>query len=244
LRDGASGSIVEEAGMILAHGERRDAMTEEEWLACTDPAAMLKFLRGRASDRKLRLFGCGCCRLVWHRHSEVSRRAVEVSERFADGEASLSDLRTAHKAVEYQGKSWYYSHPASVASSETPEWAWSYGLPETQETAARTPMQVRREAWPGERAHYLATHGELLREVFGNPLRPVVVDPTWLAWNGGTIPKLAQAIYDDRAFERLPVLADALEEAGCTDAEILAHCRGAGPHVRGCWVVDLLLGKG
>jgi hypothetical protein len=98
---------------------------------------------------------------------------------------------------------------------------------------------------------YLAAHSTdirrieaaVLRDLFGNPIRSTRIDPAWLTWNGGTIPKLAQAVYDDRAFDRLPVLADALEEAGCTNTEILAHCRGPGPHVRGCWAVDLLLGK-
>jgi hypothetical protein len=80
--------------------------------------------------------------------------------------------------------------------------------------------------------------------VLGNPFRPVAFDPAWLAWNDGAVAKRAQAIYDDRGFDRLPLLADALEDSGCTEAEILAHCRGPGPHVRGCWVVDLLLGKG
>jgi hypothetical protein len=83
----------------------------------------------------------------------------------------------------------------------------------------------------------------LFREIFGNPFRPVSLPPSWLAWNDGTIPKLARALYDERAFDRLPILADALEETGCTDAAILGHCRGPGPHVRGCWALDLLLGK-
>ena len=83
----------------------------------------------------------------------------------------------------------------------------------------------------------------LLREVFGNPFGPLTIDPLWLAWNGGTVTTLAQSIYDDRAFDRLPIMADALEEAGCTNADILAHCRQPGEHVRGCWVVDLILGK-
>ena len=83
----------------------------------------------------------------------------------------------------------------------------------------------------------------LLRDILGNPFHPTAVDPAWLAWNAGTIVSLAQAIYDDRAFDRLPILADALEEAGCDDPDILAHCRQPSVHVRGCWVVDLLLGK-
>ena len=82
-----------------------------------------------------------------------------------------------------------------------------------------------------------------LRDIFGNPFRPAPLDPTWLRWNEDTIPRLAQAIYDERRFQDLPILADALEEAGCTSGDILEHCRGPGPHVSGCWVVDLLLGK-
>jgi hypothetical protein len=88
-----------------------------------------------------------------------------------------------------------------------------------------------------------ALQAALLRELFGNPFRPVAADPSWLTWNDGTIPKLAGAIYDDRAFDRMPVLADALEESGCMNSDILGHCRGPGSHCRGCWVVDLLTGR-
>jgi hypothetical protein len=80
-------------------------------------------------------------------------------------------------------------------------------------------------------------------EIFGNPFHPLTIDQRLLVWNSGTGRNLAEAIYDDRAFDRLPILADALEDAGCTDADILAHCRGGGEHVRGCWVVDLLTGR-
>ena len=83
----------------------------------------------------------------------------------------------------------------------------------------------------------------LLYCIFDNPFRPVAIDPAWLTWHDSTVPRMSQAIYDERAFDRLPILADALEEAGCTNADILGHCRGPGPHVRGCRVVDLLLGK-
>jgi hypothetical protein len=83
----------------------------------------------------------------------------------------------------------------------------------------------------------------LVREVVGNPFRAVQVDPAWLTWGGGLVRRLAQSIYEERRFGGLPVLADALEEAGCDDADLLGHLRGPGPHVRGCWAVDLLLGK-
>jgi hypothetical protein len=76
--------------------------------------------------------------------------------------------------------------------------------------------------------------------IFGNPFRPVAVDPAWLT---STVVQLAQGIYDDRAFDRLPILADALQDAGCDNDDVLNHCRGDGPHARGCWVVDLVLGK-
>ncbi|MBY0522840.1 MAG: hypothetical protein K2R98_05560 [Gemmataceae bacterium] len=83
----------------------------------------------------------------------------------------------------------------------------------------------------------------MVREIFGNPFRPMSVEPSCVAWCGATVGKLADVIYEERAFDRLPILADALEDAGCTDAAILEHCRGPGLHVRGCWVVDLLLGR-
>jgi hypothetical protein len=89
----------------------------------------------------------------------------------------------------------------------------------------------------------LAASACLLRDSIGNPFRPVSLDPSWRAWNGGAVRKMAESIYEERRFADLPILADALEDAGCADAAILALCRGPGEHVRGCWVVDLLLGK-
>jgi hypothetical protein len=89
-----------------------------------------------------------------------------------------------------------------------------------------------------------------LWDIFGNPFRPITINPAWLTWNDGTVVRLAQSAYEERHLPaglldnaRLVVLADALEEASCDNAEILSHCRGPGPHVRGCWVVDLLLGR-
>ncbi|WP_439623788.1 hypothetical protein [Gemmata sp.] len=81
---------------------------------------------------------------------------------------------------------------------------------------------------------------ELVHEFFGNPFRPVALDPAWCT---STVVALARGIYDERAFDRMPILADALQDAGCDSADVLTHCRGPGPHARGCWVVDLVLGK-
>ncbi len=84
---------------------------------------------------------------------------------------------------------------------------------------------------------------EIWWEVLGNPFRPVSVEPAWLAWSGGAVTALARGIRQDCRFEDLPLLADALEEAGCADESMLEHCRRPGGHMRGCWVIDLLLGK-
>jgi hypothetical protein len=89
-----------------------------------------------------------------------------------------------------------------------------------------------------------ARQAAILREIFGGrPFRRLFVDPVWMSWNDSTVPNLSQRIYNDRAFNLMPILADALEAAGCRDAAILDHCRQPGEHVRGCWVLDLLLGK-
>jgi hypothetical protein len=118
-----------------------------------------------------------------------------------------------------------------------------------QEAAEAAGSYLKVHGWSkinrGRRAIFPDPHevAELLREVFGNPFRPVSISRSVLAWNDGTVVKLARAIYDERAFDRLPVLADALEEAGCDHADLPGHCRAPGPHVRGCWAVDLLLNQ-
>jgi hypothetical protein len=102
-------------------------------------------------------------------------------------------------------------------------------------------------AWDQHNSIYLAAEAEeertqtnLLRCVIGNPFRPVTVDPTWLT---SDVVTLAEGIYGDRAFDRLPILADALQDAGCENEDILSHCHSEGPHCRGCWLIDLLTGR-
>jgi hypothetical protein len=211
-------------------------MTEAEWLMCTDPNAMLQFVKKTVSARKVRLFGVACCRrLVWLLLTdERSRKAVEVAEQFAeDGDCGVELARArhaSHVAVNQHAK---YRRRALRAA---------YGITHGDAlTAAYDAWQYAADSI--NKAHDLAIQADLLRDIIGNPFRPVALDPAWLQWNGGTVRKVAQAIYDDRAFDRLPILADALEEAGCTDRDILDHCRSGGDHVRGCWAVDLLLGK-
>ena len=227
-------------------------MTEAEWLACSDPLPMLAFLPGRASDRKPRLFAVACCRRLFKRVtlSPWDRHAVEVAERYADGRATDAELEEAAeettsywtpalacaKAAALEGRAVRAGYAAGIA-------AHAVGVRVATEAGEHGPFPNDSPAFLAGRAAEQAAQADLLRDILGNPFRPVAVAPAVLAWDGGTVAQLAQAIYQKRAFDRLPILADALEEAGCTDAPILAHCRQPGKHARGCWMIDLLTGR-
>jgi hypothetical protein len=98
-----------------------------------------------------------------------------------------------------------------------------------------------RAAGDAQEAAERRQQSELLRELLGNPFRPVALDPAWLTWGGGTVARIARAIAEEGVFDQTPILADALEEAGCADERILEHLRGPGPHLRGCWALDLIV---
>ncbi len=243
-------------------------MTEAEWLRCGDPEPMLEFLRGKASDRKLRLFAVACCRIAWHLIvGEPIREAIRVTERHADGLADDAELaaavRAAHKARRKRDSLGKAAYDAARYHRGTPYGnAWGLGrhvasalasadVPNRPPTAIsrivgdrvvteEIPPNAVRLAWDAAYAAHLRGTTDLLRDVIGNPFRPPALDPRRLT---SVAVDLARAVYDERAFDRLPILADALEDAGCDDADVLAHCRGGGPHVRGYWVVDLVLGK-
>ncbi len=215
-------------------------MTEAEWLACNSIYSVMSAVRNRSGSRTLRLFLIACCREVWQAMTDWRcRRAVEVSERFADGEASEEDLFAAWSAVHARDARTAGHLAKEVADSSIANWGWAADL------AAEISVRLARQD-PIEKAALFAAKGrqlQLLRDITGNPFRPVSLNASWLAWNDCTVQKLAQAIYDERAFDRLPILSDALEEAGCDNADILTHLRRPGPHARGCWAVDLLIGK-
>jgi hypothetical protein len=218
-------------------------MTEAEWLAGTDLSQLLRQLGRKARTRKLRLFAVACCRRAWERiPHEACRQAVEVAERFADHQASNQEREQATRAVRGLCRLGG-SASASYSVAYHVVRGTRYTFVNARIAAAFAVFTVPGVRQLGDGYAEGAAQCRLLRDIFGNPFRPVFVDPTWLAWSGGTVRKLAQAIYDERAFERLPVLSDALEEAGCTNADLLGHCRQPGEHVRGCWAVDLLLGK-
>jgi hypothetical protein len=240
-----------EAFVLLKTG---GTMTEAEWLACTDPEAMLEFLRGRSSERKLRLFAAACCRRIWHLLDEEEyRAALEVAERFVEGQASLSDLSAAYDEV-------YEMHEVvadsdvvetyvaeAVVDACSPEFEPFHAtnviadVSDAVATAASTDTQAKRARTAERRAQ-----AHLVRDLFGNLCRPVPIDR---AWRTAGIRALARAAYEERTLPagtldgaRLAVLGDALEEAGAAGT-LLDHLRGPGVHVRGCWVLDLVLAR-
>jgi hypothetical protein len=244
---------------------------EAKWLKSRDPRLLYAHARRvalpvyKSGRRRLRLYACACCRRVWHLLAEEGRTAVEVAERFADDRATLAELRQAHAAARRVAHALYGGAAAKGLEALPPDPQKAEALRSARLSAqfAATNASGRSitgqggqaasfaRTAEGRAAEYLRAAStaaalfqcELLRDIFGNPFRPVSADPAWLRWDGGTVVKMARALYDERAFERLPVLADALEDAGCAEETILAHLRGPGPHVPGCWALDLLRGE-
>lgn len=218
-------------------------MTEAEWLTCNSPALMLEFLYSRGSERKLRLFAVACCRRMWHLLVDVrSRNVLNLAEELADKRASESQIASASlqnwQFIQTTSPNTVRYSSALAANACTGPGAWAsawHTVSKVQQAlGARDPCSNMLEA---------RVQALLLRDIIGNLFRSVVLDTAWLRWNDGTVPKIAQAIYDDRDFSVMPILADALEDAGCDNEDILDHCRQPGEHARGCWAVDLLLGK-
>ncbi len=228
-------------------------MTEVEWQSCTDPKAMLEFLGRRASERKLRLFGCACCRRIWHLLSdERKRNAVEHAEAYADGLVSCDRLHQAllNAMGVYHGGGVPHVDGAILCACYHHPWGASAIahtialLDRAASAAAGGPPWD--DAWMRARLPEQAQQAALLRDVFGGIFytktlfRPVLLDPKWL---NSTVAALAKHMYDSLNFTSMPILGDALVDAGCAEPAILDHCRQPGDHVRGCWLVDLLLAK-
>ena len=229
-------------------------MTDAEWLICVKPGAMQSFVDDKISSRKLRLFACACCRMIWEQVTDArSRRAVESAEQFVDGFVTEEECQqAADEAFEVNPVSLDREangrHAAAFAAFDAANLEEGNRPSQAQGSVMYAVAFLAGFPWDAEkqmerqmaRQEIERKQADVLRCVVGNPFRPVTIDPRSLT---STVHSLAAGIYTERAFDRMPILADALEEAGCDHADILNHCRGDGPHVRGCWVVDLLLGK-
>jgi hypothetical protein len=228
---------------------------------------------GKLSWRRGRLFGVAVCRRIWPLLADQRcKKVVEVAELFADGRASEEERAEAVNeasrvredlewgtSLDKETLPLYQAANAATFAGAT-EADFSQVL-ENVLLVSLVPEQV--SSWATEAASSggdkalagqqtqtkalwdeLRSHCTLLRDIFGNPFRPPpAIDPAWLVWNDGTVKRLAEAIYEQRRFSDLPILADALEDAGCADAVLLEHLRGPEPHCRGCWAIDLLLGR-
>jgi hypothetical protein len=238
-------------------------MTEEEWLDPGSPEALLNALVPTAPDRQQRLWGCAVVRqLCWdHLLDEVSRRAIEVAERYAEGQARMEELETAREAAAR-----VYAGVSLVETVVDPGWAASRAVEQVAraETAynLRTALLLGRIThapfladpvgttnWahrgdPDRRAAAEALEIRTAYEIFSpNPFRVVGVSAEVRAWRGGLVVAMAESILTTRAWDQLPILADALEDAGCVDGLLLEHLRDPGPHFVGCWAVDRILGR-
>ena len=220
-------------------------MTEAEWLACEEPRPMLEFLQGKASERKLRLFLIACARLEWDRMTDPAlRRAVETAERYVEGHASAQELHETHTALYPTGEDRGLDPRARACGVSYDVYISLLGLAISCGFASRGLRQIERmNNWNNGTRLTGKRQPVLLRDIVAPFLRPFPTADTWGAWNNGAASPLAQTIYDERSFDRLPILGDALEDAGCADADLLTHLRGPGPHVRGCWALDRILGK-
>ena len=206
-------------------------MTEEQWLNCTDPTPMLQFLRSckKAMDRKLRLIGCAYCRSVWHLLGTESRRAVLLAERMADGPVSDDERKAVIDAA-----------IAAVRRFDDPVGDFYLAA----DMAYRLPCNDGWYAaeWTIGNNPDLPSAVLIIKDVIGNLFR---LKPKNSVWPDRAV-RLAAEIYANRDFatKRLAELGDALQQPGCHDEDILRHCRRPDAvHVRGCFVVDAILGK-
>ena len=203
-------------------------MTEQEWLNCADPRPMLRFLNGKVSNRKLRLFAVACCWSIWHLLTDArSQRAVETAERYADGKATEAELNSAWNAMReaVAASAMAAARDAVTASATAAAWCVNTAV-----------------SWAAWHADETINQAIFVRDIF-NPWLTPMIPLAWLTWHDGLPVSMAWRMYDTRDFADMPVLADGLEEAGCQDQDILGHCRSGGEHVRGCWLLDLLMGK-
>jgi hypothetical protein len=233
-------------------------MDEATWLACTDPEHLAVFCENCRNERKMRLFLCACCHRLWHILTrEEVRQAIAIAEQYADGLVDQNHVRTARQTI-YKARAMAplnsrWEKALSLAAAATRDnvcWEGVGNVLSSLLEEAKVQADV-----VGESLVPRCEQGKAIVERENRWLCSVIRDlwtpfgwpqirADWLRWNDGSIPKMAQTIYDERAFDQLPILADALEDAGCTDPAILNHCRQPGTHVLGCWLLDVLRSVG
>ena len=215
-------------------------MTEAEWLTTKLPLYMLREYPGEWDARKAFQAGRHCLRHSWHLLSDLQRQYVEQVEEFDEGKVSEEEV----------DRLWFWVYQADFQRESREDEAITYAFEALRSFTVSLSRDGLISVFDGiaNSVGYVASEAKekewqcwVLREVFGNPFRPVKADPAWLT---SDVLLLARGIYEEKAFDRMPILADALQDAGCENVNVLDHCRLPGEHVRGCWVLDVLLGKG
>lgn len=240
-------------------------MTETQWLAATDPRPLLRFV---SSPGELRYFAVACVRELGFGEwcsalggvSDLWPTVLDTADRLAAGSAIPDEVHTLARELNrrvcgmtllgdrdqsgYEMQCRLLADPFTRQDAEAASYWCVYGRSLAGVSVELSDLE-RSMVWdairPSERQSGLLTlHATFARDIIGNPFSPIALDPSWLTPD---VMALARGIYDDRAFDRLPILADALMDAGCDQDDILSHCRSDGPHCRGCWAVDLVLGR-
>jgi len=212
-------------------------MTEEEWLGAIEPYNLVTsaFLHKWTHPRAPRLLACAACRLAWNRFTDTrSQDAIEVAEQYADGKVTLKALAAAHKAAR---TAYQEARPRT-----TDRWLCSTAADTARPRNVISAMEsVVMTISGSDQATLNDVVLSMIHDVFHRRMfRPITFLPEWRT---STVLALAQGIYDERAFDSMPILADALQDAGCSNEDILNHCRSETVHTRGCWVIDLLTGR-
>jgi hypothetical protein len=223
-------------------------MTEAEWLASAGPKRLVEFMDRKASDRQFRLFASACCRFAWDAIPDNrSREAIVVAEQLAETGGVLSHIgnpigMASFDAVNEAPSGEPVQKGAAAANILLTSQEWGSGERYPKGSSGVTAALLMYVEWAIDTYNPddLRKQAALFRCVVGNPFRPVAFAAEWQT---GTVAALAKGMYESRDFATMPILADALQDAGCDNPDILGHCHSAEPHVRGCWVVDLVLAK-
>lgn len=248
LQFGAKAVVIEQDGVLLdlSDGVRRCEMSEASWLNGDDPIPMLNFVRQQIGERKLRLFCCACVQagresFPLSYFSSFWDRVLDLAYRLGDNLASNEEVSTQLGRLNGLACS-----KGCVADThfgygmQSELLAQPFVLSRHHELALVIGADVPWMAFWVAPPSLLKTNAESLRDVFGNPFHTVALDRTWLT---SSVTALASDIYNGGDFGRMPMLASVLEDAGCQNEEILAHCRQTTGHVRGCWLLDLLTAR-
>lgn len=216
------------------------AMTETDWLTDADWTRHLEFVEPRLGPRRARLLAVALCELRLADAGDADMRAaLGTIANFAEGDATRDELEAVRTwaraaAVKANDQIDPFDLESARLHSLRNEFAWAVAF------AAQSPVSLKHVCTYTDRGADGPAMLGLVREVAGNPFRPVEFAPEWRT---ETVRALARRVYEVREFTAMPILADALQDAGCDDEQVLAHCRGDGVHVRGCWVLDGVLGK-